>query len=144
MRDLFLASGDRVHVCDVTLDSEATGHENLRASVCDIGSVGDVERLFAAKHIAVLSNWAKAEASPIPIPPEGCEVEGERFRSAVRGWKGFNDAGCAGCHSNYGRDPQFKYDLWGTVVMPRNLTLGGYRGGLEAKARLLTLEGTLG
>jgi NAD(P)-dependent dehydrogenase (short-subunit alcohol dehydrogenase family) len=47
MRDLFLASGDRVHVCDVTLDNEASGgHDHLRASVCDIGSVADVERLF--------------------------------------------------------------------------------------------------
>jgi NAD(P)-dependent dehydrogenase (short-subunit alcohol dehydrogenase family) len=48
MRDLFLASGDRVHVCDVTLDSEANDSAgNLRGSVCDIGQADDVDRLFA-------------------------------------------------------------------------------------------------
>ena len=48
MRDLFLSNGDRVHVCDVTLDSEAkSGRENLRASVCDVGDAADVERFFA-------------------------------------------------------------------------------------------------
>ena len=101
----------------------------------------ELERLFAAKQLVVLSNWGKAEASPIPIPPEGCDTEGERFRSAVRGWKGFNDAGCLGCHANYGRDPQFKYDLWGTVVMPRNLTLGVYRGGRDGAALYARLYG---
>ena len=101
----------------------------------------ELERLFAAKQLTVLANWGKAEASPIPVPPENCANESERFKSAVRGWKGFNDAGCAACHANYGRDPQFKYDLWGTVVMPRNLTLGVYRGGRDGPALYARLYG---
>ena len=101
----------------------------------------DLERLFAAKQLSVLANWWKAEESPIPIPPENCANDGDRLRSAVRGWKGFNDAGCAGCHANYGRDPQFKYDLWGTVVVPRNLTLGVYRGGRDGPALYARLYG---
>src|SRR5205085_2759812 len=30
---------------------------------------------------------------------------------------------------NSGREPQLKWDFWGTVVQPRNLPLGVYRGG---------------
>lgn len=101
----------------------------------------DLERLFAAKQLTVLANWGKAQTSPIPVPPDYCPTEGDRFRSAVRGWRGFNDAGCAGCHANYGRDPQFKYDLWGTVVVPRNLTLGVYRGGRDGAALYARLYG---
>lgn len=46
--ELFLASGDRVHVCDVTLDRHARGnHEYLRGTECDVGNAADVDRLFA-------------------------------------------------------------------------------------------------
>ncbi len=32
-------------------------------------------------------------------------------------------------HQDYGRQVPFRYDLWGTLVRPANLTLGVYRGG---------------
>ena len=87
------------------------------------------EQLVAQKFLAVLGNWGKAEATPIPVPPENGPTVAERLTSAVRGYKAFTNGGCLGCHANYGRDPQLKYDLWGTVVQPRNLVLGVYRGG---------------
>jgi mono/diheme cytochrome c family protein len=89
----------------------------------------ELEKLFANKLLTVLANWHKAAESPIPVPPENCPTEADRIESAVRGFRGFQTAGCAGCHVNFGREPQLKYDLWGTVVQPRNLTLGVYRGG---------------
>jgi mono/diheme cytochrome c family protein len=37
--------------------------------------------------------------------------------------------GCVQCHSDFGRKSSFKFDEWGTMVRPRDLTKQGYRGG---------------
>jgi mono/diheme cytochrome c family protein len=86
------------------------------------------EQRLVVRLLAALANWKRAEDSPIPVPPENVPTELDRLASAARGYKGFL-ATCAGCHQDYGRAPQLKFDLWGTVVQPRNLTLGVYRGG---------------
>ncbi|MBX9581262.1 MAG: cytochrome c [Gemmataceae bacterium] len=85
-------------------------------------------QLVAQKLLLTLGNWGRADAGAIPIPPENCPTELDRLRSAARGYKAFAGT-CAGCHQDYGRAPQLKFDMWGTVVQPRNLTLGVYRGG---------------
>ena len=85
-------------------------------------------QLVAQRLLMTLGNWGRAEAAAVPVPPENCPTELDRLRSAARGYKAFAGT-CAGCHQDYGRAPQLKYDLWGTVVQPRNLTLGVYRGG---------------
>lgn len=36
---------------------------------------------------------------------------------------------CVNCHADYGRQAKYRYDLWGTLVRPNNLTLGVLRGG---------------
>jgi mono/diheme cytochrome c family protein len=36
---------------------------------------------------------------------------------------------CVSCHKDYGRLAVFKFDVWGTMVRPANLTMGVYRGG---------------
>ena len=38
-------------------------------------------------------------------------------------------AGCLGCHTDFGRQSGYMYDDWGTLVRPRDLTRGLYRGG---------------
>jgi mono/diheme cytochrome c family protein len=86
------------------------------------------EQVLVLKLLEAISNWKKAGDSPIPVPPENTTTELDRLASAARGYKGFT-ATCAGCHQDYGRAPQLKFDLWGTVVQPRNLMLGVYRGG---------------
>ena len=91
------------------------------------------EQLVAQKLLSVLGNWGKAATSSIPIPPESCPTEADRIASAVRGYKAFGNGGCLGCHANYGRDPQLKYDVWGTVVQPRNLVAGVFRGGRKGE-----------
>lgn len=91
-------------------------------------SRGFVEQVIGEKLLATLGNWKRAEDSPIPIPPENTPAEGDRLVSAVRGYRAFLGT-CAGCHQDFGRAEQLKFDLWGTVVQPRNLVLGVYRGG---------------
>jgi mono/diheme cytochrome c family protein len=55
------------------------------------------------------------------------EKEEALKKSVQNGFKLFK--ACLSCHVDYGRQSGFKYDLWGTVVRPANLTLGVYRGG---------------
>lgn len=38
-------------------------------------------------------------------------------------------ASCVACHKDYGRQAEFKFDKWGTLVRAANLTRGVYRGG---------------
>jgi mono/diheme cytochrome c family protein len=91
----------------------------------------ELKWLFVQNYLSVLDNWALAARSPIPIPPEYAATNDERLLSAIRGYKFYNSAefGCGACHINFGREPALKWDLWGTVVQPRNLVLGVYRGG---------------
>ncbi|MBM4071129.1 MAG: hypothetical protein FJ271_19605 [Planctomycetes bacterium] len=38
-------------------------------------------------------------------------------------------ASCVKCHKDFGRQANFKFDSWGTLVRAANLTTGNYRGG---------------
>lgn len=96
-----------------------------------IAEGGELDWLFVQNELAVLINWGAAAKNPIPIPAEKPMTEKERIESAVRGYRLYNssDFGCIGCHANYGREQRLKWDVWGTIVQPRNLMLGVYRGG---------------
>ncbi len=89
----------------------------------------ELEWLFDQNLMWVLINWGIAQRSGIPIPPENTPTDADRLASAVRGAQRYTEFGCASCHVKYGTEPQLKWDLWGTVVQPRNLMLGVYRGG---------------
>jgi mono/diheme cytochrome c family protein len=38
-------------------------------------------------------------------------------------------ASCIGCHTDFGRKSSYKFDAWGTIVKPTDLTTGVFRGG---------------
>ena len=89
-----------------------------------------LEWLFDQNLMFVLDNWGIAAKNPIPIPPShtqptrtGClrapriqalQLGGVRLRVVPRELR---------------PRTALKWDLWGTVVQPRNLPLGVYRGG---------------
>ena len=91
----------------------------------------EVNWLFMRNELFVLMNWGIAAEHPISIPPETETTSEQRMQSALRGYRLYNSSefGCASCHANYGRVPQLKWDAWGTIVQPRNLVHGVYRGG---------------
>ncbi|QEG28407.1 Cytochrome c [Gemmata obscuriglobus] len=95
----------------------------------------EMDWLVAQTELAVLYNWSVAAKHPIPVPAEPVMTEKERIDSAVRGYRLYNspEFGCGSCHANYGRAQQLKWDIWGTIVQPRNLTLGVYRGGRKGE-----------
>jgi mono/diheme cytochrome c family protein len=70
------------------------------------------------------------DADPFQNPTEEKNEE-LRKESVRRGLALFQkgDASCISCHLDYGRQNTFRYDDWGTVVRPRNLTDTNYRGG---------------
>jgi len=88
--------------------------------------LGDGLKLFAGE-------WVKAQSeiiTPDPYPYD--ENNPEQLRASIeRGYKFFMDEanGCIKCHPGFGRYAKFRWDDWGTMVKPIDLTMGIYRGG---------------
>jgi mono/diheme cytochrome c family protein len=77
--------------------------------------------------------WKTAQASLItPDSTPSYKNEEERLQSVRRGFELFTkqgEAGCISCHTDFGRQSAYKYDVWGTIVKPADLTQSIYRGG---------------
>lgn len=90
---------------------------------------------FAYNQAAVLTaQWAlasKLEMNKPPAYPHGDDTEKDKVEASIRrGHQLFLGKGlCITCHLDYGRQSANRYDTWGTMVRPRNLTEGNYRGG---------------
>jgi mono/diheme cytochrome c family protein len=93
---------------------------------------------FARERLRVaLGQWEKAEATPPgppapPVPDDAGRQAPDYLESVRRGYAVFTapgGAGCATCHEDFGRKATFRYDVWGTVVRPADLTAGGFKGG---------------
>lgn len=77
----------------------------------------------------LLREYAAADKNPIqpmpdPYPPE----QSSTAESLANGMKIFQ-AQCVNCHAGYGRQSALRYDNWGGVVRPANLTSPVYKGG---------------
>ena len=74
--------------------------------------------------------WAAAEASRSGRGRR--RTAGRRETRSADGHALFvGAAGCASCHADYGRQEQYRYDVWGVAVRPADLTAGDYHGGKE-------------
>jgi mono/diheme cytochrome c family protein len=87
--------------------------------------------------------WADAPESQLkpnparvpnyPLDPDPEKDRDHKARDSVK--RGFDlfvspgAASCISCHSDFGRQSPWKYDGWGTIVRPADLTAGVYRGG---------------
>jgi mono/diheme cytochrome c family protein len=90
-----------------------------------------------------LQRWAESDKSIMEPAqyPYAADNEKDRMDSVRRGYQIFTNstpeehpkvykgAGCISCHQDFGRQVNFKYDQWGTLVRPANLTVGVFRGG---------------
>jgi mono/diheme cytochrome c family protein len=114
-----------------TLAALATAAENETEVEADVAGYAR-GRL---KH--VLGEWEKAEAAAAPPAPsiagdDAGKQAPEYLDSVRRGHALFTAPGqtaCITCHEDFGRKPTFRYDVWGTVVRPADLTAGMYKGG---------------
>ncbi len=99
----------------------------------------DDKAQMQARMEKVLKAWSRADKPNEPGPynaeqgPDAEARERARQASVARGFTIFNDpqgaASCVKCHVDYGRQSLFRFDSWGTLVRPANLTAGVYRGG---------------
>lgn len=82
-----------------------------------------------------LKAWADSNAKGIdPGAYPYKENDPDHLQASIRrGFALFTDprgsASCINCHVDFGRQAPFRYDKWGTLVRPANLTAGVYRGG---------------
>jgi mono/diheme cytochrome c family protein len=93
-----------------------------------------IEGHVQAKLQAFLKEWGRADKPNTPSRyPYNDENRTAREDSIRRGYKLFTNpngaASCIACHIDFGRQVPFRYDVWGTLVRPANLTAGMYRGG---------------
>jgi mono/diheme cytochrome c family protein len=82
---------------------------------------------------AIAGWWMDAEKKLIIPEPAVALPSGEAREASVKnGYRLFKDssqAGCIGCHKDYGRQSDLFFDAWGTIGRPADLTNGLYRGG---------------
>jgi mono/diheme cytochrome c family protein len=102
------------------------------------GDVPDVPGFAAGRAKSIVAEWEKAENAP-PLPgvapePDDGEPESPTHAEAVR--HGFvlftakTDNACITCHGDFGRKPSLRYDVWGTVAKPADLTTPNvFKGG---------------
>jgi mono/diheme cytochrome c family protein len=84
----------------------------------------------------ILCRWAEASDKGANNPPKYPydAKDSEALKASIaRGYRTFTNAegaaSCIACHLDFGRQVPFRYDDWGTLVRPANLTVGVYRGG---------------
>ncbi len=83
---------------------------------------------------AIAKNWLSAQDSlivPDTFPPTNI-TDAQMTESVKNGQRLFTQqggAGCISCHTDFGRQSAYKYDAWGTVTRPLDLTQPVYRGG---------------
>ena len=105
---------------------------------------------FARSRLAAIrGEWAKAEAvPPPPVPPELGDINHPEREASVRsGYELFTAPGgssCASCHEDFGRKSAYRYDIWGTVIRPANLTDRDRKGGDGAEAIAARIRGGIG
>jgi mono/diheme cytochrome c family protein len=92
--------------------------------------------------------WSAANRNNHVITPSAPfpEEKEAREQAITNGYKTFiSDAGgCLKCHTDYGRQALFLFDEWGTLVRPRDLTAGGFRGGRRPIDLFWRIKGGIG
>lgn len=94
---------------------------------------GDIKKYVYQQAALFTVQWAQASKLEPNKPPAYPYDDSDRAAleaSIRRGHELFIGKGiCITCHYDYGRQSAYRYDAWGTLVRPRNLTEGAYRGG---------------
>jgi mono/diheme cytochrome c family protein len=108
----------------------------------DRGVAGDAAGIVRSE----LRAWSLAQGDVMPATPPSTSDE-ELPQSIRRGHALFLDAkgaACVTCHTNYGREAKFQYDVWGTVVKPGDLTDIRRKGGTAAEQLYRRIHGGIG
>jgi mono/diheme cytochrome c family protein len=104
------------------------------------GIRGDVRKFLATELKTIVAEWSEAQGNVIrPGPYKTSTTSKEVMKASVqRGHQIFLGTAktgkdvainCITCHKDYGRQVNYKFDDWGTLVRVADLTTGVYRGG---------------
>lgn len=87
-------------------------------------------RAFAEKYLdRVMREYAAANKNPIVVPAYPYPADKPAPASSVTAGHTIFKAQCVNCHADYGRQSDLRFDIWGSVVRPANLTVSQYKGG---------------
>jgi len=130
---------------EVEYDTIKTNFElNKDAGTLDLKSRVNLKKYVKLKTPLVGQAWLDAQSDPIPVVKFPFpETDVDKMKESVqRGQDLFLAdveklkkkkievaASCVSCHTDYGRQAKFRFDEWGTLVKPADLTRGVYRGG---------------
>ncbi len=117
------------------LKKDTTGSAKLyQIDGSDEGTIASNAQFMTA--FLLINSWYEANKPEKRFEPKVPDftTEAEREDSVRRGYEAFLTkkkaiGGCVECHKDFGRQVSFRYDAWATLVQPRNLTAGVYRGG---------------
>lgn len=114
------------------------------------GDVPDVPAFAAGRAKSIVNEWEKAENAPpvagVNTEPNDGEPESPAHADAVRrGLALFTakaDNACITCHGDFGRKPTLRYDVWGTVASPADLTTANvFKGGKNPQDVFVRVRG---
>lgn len=95
-----------------------------------------IDEMVAVRLRVFLERWHKSQdpkvlitpGNPYPYTNEEMKASVKRGEAIFKAQKP-GEVGCAACHLNFGRQSTYRFDAWGTVLRPTDLTRGIYRGG---------------
>lgn len=102
-----------------------------------------------SKLAAILQAWEHAERAPPaptdPFPDDDATKQSLSYHDSIR--RGYEmvvspaSLNCIACHQDLGRKPTYRYDVWGTVVKPANLTEVTLKGGSSPESLYWRIRG---
>ncbi len=111
--------------------------DTLAAAAAPAG-LPDVPTFANARVKAIVAEWERAENAPLfpglaTIPDDGEPGNPAHTDAVHRGYALFTakaDNSCITCHGEFGHKPTLRYDVWGTVAKPADLTVSNvFKGG---------------
>jgi mono/diheme cytochrome c family protein len=118
-----------------------TEYQVIRTALSPEGVEQSIDATVSDSLLQAVGEWqaAQSPSAAIQVGPYPNITNDQEMRASVlRGFDLFvrknpekdkKSAGCLGCHTDFGRRTPYKYDAWGTIVRPVDLTTGIYRGG---------------
>jgi mono/diheme cytochrome c family protein len=122
----------------------------LKGDTLQLNSGADLVQYMKIQTNKISKKWLSSQTDPIPVAPYPNYSAKEMEDSVKRGQAMFEvneamlknpklfpkidleklkAASCVSCHKDFGRQATFRFDDWGTLVRPADLTRGVYRGG---------------
>jgi mono/diheme cytochrome c family protein len=96
---------------------------------------------LATSQARILQQWESAQVPAEPIAMNVDEADAEAIR---RGHLLFaasaSGSGCLSCHTRYGKDDSYRYDIWGLPARVGNLTEPTYKWGREPNDLALRIK----